>query len=51
MDRLAEHGMAHVPRAFAGWVDRLNEAFDDMLAAMAPARAGDYARVVLDFLG
>jgi hypothetical protein len=49
MDRLAEdyaeHGIAHVPRAFAGWVDRLNEAFDDMLAAMAPAR------VVLDFLG
>ena len=37
MDQLTEdyarNGIVHVPGAFADWVDRLNAAFDDMLAA------------------
>jgi ectoine hydroxylase-related dioxygenase (phytanoyl-CoA dioxygenase family) len=31
--RYATDGIVHVPGVFAGWIDRLNAAFDDMLAA------------------
>ena len=34
----ARDGIVHVPGAFAGWTDRLNTAFDDMLAAHRAGR-------------